>query len=224
MPHSEFIYVGDVMCSWCWGFAPTLERLQQNFELPIRVVNGGLRPGANAEVLDDRMAQYLGHHWEQVEAASGQPFDRAFLDRRDGWRYDTELPAIAVTTMRSLSPVTTLPFFTHLQRAFYADGVDVTDHGRYPELLEGFPVAEEAFVEGLESTEMKWAAWEDFEEARSMGIAGFPALLLRLDGSLALVTRGFAPYERLEQPLVDFLRERLGEEQLGEVCSIEGVC
>lgn len=23
----EFVYVGDPMCSWCWGFAPALEKL-----------------------------------------------------------------------------------------------------------------------------------------------------------------------------------------------------
>ena len=22
-----FLYLGDPMCSWCWGFAPVLERL-----------------------------------------------------------------------------------------------------------------------------------------------------------------------------------------------------
>ena len=61
---AEFLYVGDVMCSWCWGFAPTLTKLTENFQLPIRVVNGGLRPGPSAELLDNRMASFLGHHWE----------------------------------------------------------------------------------------------------------------------------------------------------------------
>ena len=137
---AEFIYVGDVMCSWCWGFAPTLTKLTKNFQLPIRVLNGRLRPGPSAELLDDRMAGFLGHHWEQVAEASGQPFDASFLERRDGWQYDTELPAIAVTTMRTHDPSSTLPFFNDLQRAFYARGIDVTDTVEYRALLEGFNV------------------------------------------------------------------------------------
>jgi len=221
---SEFVYVGDVMCSWCWGFAPTLEKLSENFQIPISVVNGGLRPGPDAEVLDDRMAEFLGQHWLHVSEASGQPFDRTFLERRDGWRYDTELPAIAVTMMRRTAPDETLRFFSSLQRAFYADGVDVTDPAEYAQLLSGFPVDREAFVEEMQGTDAKWAAWEDFEAARGMGVAGFPALLLRLDDRLAMVTRGYAPYDQLEMPLVDFLRDQIGQESLGTVCSIDGVC
>ena len=220
----EFIYVGDVMCSWCWGFAPTLTKLTENFQIPMRVVNGGLRPGDSAEALDDRMAGFLGHHWDQVSEASGQPFDRGFLDRRDGWIYDTELPAIAVSTMRQADEPSTLEFFSRLQQAFYAEGIDVTDPAEYETLLDGFPVDKSGFLTEMATTEMKWKAWEDFEESRAMGITGFPALLLRLDGEHIIVTRGYAPYESLEMPLVNFLRDRVGEERLGAVCSIDGVC
>lgn len=221
---TEFVYVGDVMCSWCWGFAPTLDQLAENFTIPIRVVNGGLRPGPNAEVLDDAMAGFLRHHWDQVSAASGQPFDDDFLDRRDGWRYDTELPAIAVTTMRTQSDSETRSFFCRLQKAFYAEGVDVTDASAYSDLISDFGVDSETFLAALRSDDMKWAAWDDFEESRAMGIAGFPALILRLDGTPAIVTRGYAPYNALEAPLVEFIRTRAGTELLGQVCTIDGVC
>lgn len=223
-PATEFIYVGDVMCSWCWGFAPALTKLAENFQIPIRVVNGGLRPGPSAERLDDRMAGFLAHHWQKVAKTSGQPFDDSFLERRDDWNYDTELPAIAVATMREHAGDSTLEFFTRLQHAFYAEGVDVTDPGVYGQLLEGFAVDTGAFLSDMASTEMKRGAWEDFEESRSMGITGFPVLLLGIDGDLTVVTRGYAPYDRLEAPLVDFLRDRVGAERLGAVCSIDGVC
>ena len=106
----EFVYVGDPMCSWCWGFAPVLERMQEVYDVPLRVVVGGLRPGSEAEELDDRFAGVLAHHWEQVELASGQPFDSTPLERREGWRYDTEVPAIAVVTMRELNEPQTVRF------------------------------------------------------------------------------------------------------------------
>ncbi|MFQ5523922.1 MAG: DsbA family protein, partial [Acidimicrobiia bacterium] len=40
---TKLIYVGDPMCSWCWGFAPEIEDLAD--EYPVEVVVGGLRPG-----------------------------------------------------------------------------------------------------------------------------------------------------------------------------------
>ena len=36
----EFVYVGDPMCSWCWGFAPVLDRMQKVYDVPLRVVVG----------------------------------------------------------------------------------------------------------------------------------------------------------------------------------------
>jgi putative protein-disulfide isomerase len=57
----EFVYVGDPMCSWCWGFAPALELLVARYSLPVRVIVGGLRTGPAAPVLDGTMRAFLAH-------------------------------------------------------------------------------------------------------------------------------------------------------------------
>ena len=221
---AEFVYVGDVMCSWCWGFAPTLHLLEERFGLPVRVVNGGLRPGPYAQVLDDRMAGYLSQAWTKVAGATGQPFDKSFLDRRDGWRFDSELPAIAVTAIRDRDPGSALRFFTDIQHAFFADGFDITDPAEYGRLVEDYPVEPGPFVEYLVGVEARRAAWKDFEEARSFGIASFPVLLLRADGRVAIVTKGWQPYEQLEAPLHAYLSDSGVSVPTGEACSIEKDC
>ena len=33
----EIIYVGDPMCSWCWGFSPVLKRIEAEYGLPVRL-------------------------------------------------------------------------------------------------------------------------------------------------------------------------------------------
>ena len=207
----EFVYIGDPMCSWCWGFAPVAERMQGVYDVPLRVIVGGLRPGPEAAELDDQLAGVLGHHWEQVEAASGQPFDRAFLERRDGWRYDTETPAIAMVTMRELNESQTLRFLSRLQRAFYAEGVDVTNPAEYPPLIEGFDVDGDRFADLLASDEMKKRAWSDFAESRSLGVSGFPTLLAREGEDWAVLTRGFVPADRLLPALSDYLLTRYAD-------------
>ena len=217
----EFIYVGDVMCSWCWGFAPTLHLLEERFGLPIRVINGGLRPGPHSQELDDQMAGYLGNHWEKVAEASGQPFDPSFLERRDGWRFDSETPAIAVTAMRDRDEKSALSFFADIQMAFFAEGVDITDPAEYRNLVKGYPVEADLFLDYLVSPEARSAAWKDFERARSLGIASFPALLLRTNGRLAIVTKGWQPYEKLEAPLSAYLSDQDDIEATGETCAIE---
>ena len=207
----EFVYVGDPMCSWCWGFAPVLERMQEVYDVPLRIVVGGLRPGSEAEELDDRFAGVLAHHWEQVEAASGQPFDSTSLERRDGWRYDTEVPAIAVVTMRELNESQTLRFHSRLQRAFYAEGIDVTDSNSYPGLVADFDVDAEEFAELFGSDEMKTQAWSDFAESRSLGVTGFPTLLARDGDEWTVLTRGYAPASKLLPALSDYLLNRYAD-------------
>ena len=218
----EFIYVGDPMCSWCWGFAPVLDSLRKNFTIPIRVVAGGLRPGPAAEPLNDRMRATLAHHWEQVAERSGQPFDLTFLQRNDGWVYDTETADTAVVTMRHLQPSATLPFFVSLQRAFYAEAVDITDPGAYPDLVDGFEVDRDQFIELLTSPEMKEETWQDFAEARRLGVSGFPALLLDEGDRMVSVSPGYVPAETLIPAIREWILEHHTALAPGLVCDLDG--
>lgn len=187
---SGLIYVGDPMCSWCWGFAPEIESLADDY--PVEVVVGGLRPGPMAQTLDARMASVLSHHWDEIAQRTGQPFDTAFLDRRDGWVYDTEPAAIAVVHMRELLPDATLGYFTDIQHGFYSDGRDVADFDVLSEIAAGHGVDLETFASALVGEEAKKRAWSDFSRARKWGINGFPTLIGDLgDGRLALLARGW---------------------------------
>jgi putative protein-disulfide isomerase len=186
------VYVGDPMCSWCWGFAPEIESLAE--DLPVEVVVGGLRPGPMAQVLDDRMAEFLSHHWVEIAERTGQPFDTEFLERRDGWVYDTEPAAIAVTQMREMNPAATLDYFTDIQMAFYGEGRDVTDFEILNALASNHDIDRVAFAGALPTEEAKTRAWEDFSKSRNWGISGFPTLVGELDdGRLALLARGWTP-------------------------------
>ena len=219
----EFVYVGDPMCSWCWGFAPVLEKLEERYAIPMSTVVGGLRPGSDAEPLNSSMRNTLEHHWHQVAERTGQPFDHRGLDR-EGWVYDTELPARGVVTMRDMSSKDTLAFFTRLQRAFYAEAVDVTDPAVYPELVTDFSVDAATFMDRLVGDASREAAWQDFMHARRLGISGFPALLLKMDDGYALVTRGYMPYEQIEPALTAWLEDRYPDHVEGLVCDVDGDC
>lgn len=197
----ELIYVGDPMCSWCWGIAPELERLTRAHpETPLRVVVGGLRPGPAAEPMSERMQAYLSHHWQQVAERSGQPFDHSILERHD-WTYDTEPACRAVVTMRELAPEGAFPFFARIQRAFYAEGADVTRLASFRSLIDGFDVDADEFMATLESEESRKTAWKDFSTARGWGISGFPTVLARTGNTARIIARGYGTFEQMEEAL-----------------------
>lgn len=194
----SLIYVGDPMCSWCWGFAPEIESLAE--DLPVEVVVGGLRPGPMAQPLEDRMANVLNHHWEEIAERTGQRFDTTFLQRRDGWMYDTEPAAIAVTRMREMRPGDTLSYFTDIQEAFYGRGEDVTDFEVLAGLAGRYELDTAEFATALGTDEAKKRAWEDFSRSRNWGISGFPTLVGEMDdGRLALLARGWTPAQTIRE-------------------------
>ncbi|MEK9724235.1 MAG: hypothetical protein VW405_12255, partial [Rhodospirillaceae bacterium] len=102
-PPRHLLYFADPMCSWCWGFSPSVDaiRTELSDSLPIRPVMGGLRPG-NTEPMNEVAKLEVRRHWEHVLEASGQPFDFDFFDR-DGFVYDTEPACRAVVTVRRLA-------------------------------------------------------------------------------------------------------------------------
>jgi len=208
-PGTKLIYVGDPMCSWCWGFAPEIKMLAD--DLPVEVVVGGLRPGPSAQELDDRMADFLRGHWVEIAERTGQPFDTEFLARRDGWIYDTEPAAIAVALLREVDEASTLDYFTEIQHAFYADGRDITDFDVLTDIAAPHGVDVGRFRTDLDDSESKKRAWADFSRARNWGINGFPALIAELeDDRLALLARGWTQADLIRKRIDSLAAEASG--------------
>ena len=43
----KLLYFADPMCSWCWGFSPSVQRINAELadKLPIQPIMGELQPG-----------------------------------------------------------------------------------------------------------------------------------------------------------------------------------
>lgn len=202
---SELIYVGDPMCSWCWGIAPELDALvEAHPDIPLRIIVGGLRPGPNAQTVDAGMADMLMHHWHDVEQRTGQPFDRTVFDEL-GWLYDTEPACRAVVVMRELAPHETFRFFKRIQRAFYAEGEPVWNSAIFASLIEGFDVDPEVFLAQFNGQEAVKQTWEDFSLSRSWGINGFPTVVLRTGNTGTIIARGYSTADAMAAAISDAL-------------------
>lgn len=195
MTATHLIYFADPMCSWCWGFSPVIEAIEEVWgdQLPIRVVMGGLRPGPH-EPMNDEARLELRSHWRHVTEASGQPFGPLAL-AHSGFVYDTDPAARAVVVMRRAAPDEALGFLRRLHRAFYWEGLDVTDADQLTDLAGEAGADREAFREDFESDAAKEETWRDYAISQRAGVRGFPTLIVgpRPDGAFSLVTRGFQP-------------------------------
>jgi putative protein-disulfide isomerase len=189
----ELIYVGDAMCSWCYGFSPEISAVKDHFKdaVEFKLLNGGLRPYAR-NAMDAEMKKFLRQHWKEVTRLTGQSFSYSILDDSSTFVYNTEPPARAIATVRKLKPGAEFDFFKQVQNAFYVKNRNTSDIATYLELLSEFSIDPETFKSLYNSEEMKQVIAEEFKKVETLGVRGFPALLLHKDGQYIRITDGYA--------------------------------
>ena len=206
----ELIYVGDPMCSWCYGFAPTKTRLEEQCvgRAAVTLVVGGLHIDWT-EPQDDARKEFLREHWLEIGQRSGQPFMFDILER-DDFVYNTEASCRAAVTAREMEgQEVALKFFTHLQSAFYADNADITQRNVLIDRAGGFGLDKDAFSEKWASPEMVKKTLSDFQFAQRLGVTGFPTIVVNDQYGYAYLTIGYQPYEQLAPVVEAWLEDRL---------------
>lgn len=204
----EIIYVGDPMCSWCWGISPALIQLRDHFvsdKIAFKVLVGGLRPGGGDPWNDD-MKNFLRHHWEQVSTASGQPFGYALMDL-DDFNYDTEPSCRAVVAARPLVKEREMEFFEAIQRKFYVDSQDPIDSSFYEGICKQFNINFEDFLARFNSEDVKRETMEEFQLNRKWGVSGYPTVILLNNDKLHMIAHGYASFEQMRDTVNHWLKQ-----------------
>lgn len=194
----KLIYIGDPMCSWCYGFGQSLQAALAALPgLQLEIVVGGVRNRAT-EVLDEAGKQFRLAHWERVKALSGLPFNRTAFLAREGFVYDTEPVCRAVVAARRLAGAEPLlAVFRALQHAFYVAGRDTTDIATLSEIAATalqamhYPATTAAMQALMRDPAIIAETQEEIRRARTLGARSFPTLLAERGGAAETVTAGF---------------------------------
>jgi putative protein-disulfide isomerase len=195
------IYIGDPMCSWCFGFTSELEKVRTHFnDAKFVMVMGGLRAKGN-ESLDD-LRSFLSEHWTDVEKMSGQKFNHGIL-KTGGFIYDTEPSCRAVTLVRRLFPEYEMEFFRRLQVSFYLDNQNPVSIDTYKSILTSMNLDTKIFEKTFYKDEAKDYANEDFDKAHALGVNGFPTLIAQINGKYYRITNGFSKATKIINILED---------------------
>ncbi|WP_110332603.1 DsbA family protein [Nitrosomonas eutropha] len=195
------------MCSWCWGFAPVIEQIRQEYSasLTIELMPGGLRPGTNMPLLPEKKAQIL-QHWHTVHTKTGQPFtfENALPE---GFIYDTEPACRSVVSMSLIESEKIFPLFAAIQHAFYVEQKDVTQFSVLAKLAADLDISALQFASVFQSEEAKQQTLAGFHRAAQWGISGFPALVAESGTDRHLITTGYRPIESLRRLLDTWLQQ-----------------
>ncbi len=207
--NSEIIYVGDPMCSWCYGIAPQLILLRDYFKekaIGFKIVVGGLRPGGG-DPWNDEMKSFLKHHWEEVHKMSGQPFGYG-LFKKEGFNYDTEPACRAVVAARPWLGNRELEFFEAIQKKFYVDSEDPSTIRFYNDLCTKFDIDFELFTKKYQNQTVVNDTYDEFRLNRQWGVRGYPTVLFRTGDELYLITNGYAKFDQMKIRLLEILDQK----------------
>ncbi|WP_026972475.1 DsbA family protein [Aliagarivorans marinus] len=173
-------YVHDPMCSWCWGFQPTWNRLLQQLPSSVSVKRlvGGLAPDSY-EPMPEEMRHYLQQTWRRIETELDRPFNHDFW-RNNIPRRSTYPACRAVIAARQHDLETEM--IEAIQKAYYLDARNPSDLQVLKSCASQIGISEKVFVEAMDSAELEYQLQTEIAQARSMPINGFPSLVLESEG------------------------------------------
>lgn len=199
------IYVGDTMCSWCYGFAPEMDKfIKLHPELKVRLVQGGLRPYNTEKIYG--MQDFLRSHWEEIKERTGQPFNYDIL-LNETFVYDTEPASRAVIVARMIDETKEWEFFKKVQIAFYKENKDTSKLATYLEIAKELGLDTDKFTKLFDTDEAKYATKSDFQLANEMGVKGFPSVVIKMKDQFYMISNGFREVKDLEEVYQRVLKE-----------------
>ena len=193
----ELIYVGDPMCSWCWGIANHLRQLKDHYaQFKFSILVGGLRPGGG-DPWNDEMKAFLKHHWDEVNKRSGQPFGTRLFELAE-FNYDTEPACRAVVAARQWMGPYEFEFYEAVTRKFYVENEDPKQEAFYESICQQFAIPYQDFITAFNSDAVKQNTQAEFVVNRNWGVKGYPTILLRVNQELFQVSHGYADFETMQ--------------------------
>ena len=174
------IYVHDPMCSWCWGFEPTRQKIFAAVagRMQIRRMVGGLAPDSDAP-MPEAMRSMLQQTWQRIEQTiPGTEFNFEFWQKCSP-RRSTYPANRAVIAAREQGDEFDSQMTVRIQRAYFLEAKNPSDNSTLIELATDIDLDTERFASSLvaDSTERQLST--EIRATREMGIDSFPSLAVK---------------------------------------------
>lgn len=181
MQHTLY-YFHDPMCSWCWGFVPVWQQVQENLPTNIKLeyVVGGLAPDSD-EPMPEEMQSKLQNVWQRIqETIPGTTFNFDFWKECQP-RRSTYPSCRAVLAVKNLTPEKEQAMIRAIQKAYYLLAKNPSDVEVLAQCAIETGLEKESFIAQLESAEIEQQLAENISTYQKLSSAGFPSLVLKTE-------------------------------------------
>lgn len=202
-------YIGDPMCSWCWGISPAIEELEgyaKQHHIDFDIVVGGLRAGGG-DAWDERFKTFLRREWQHIASVTGQPFGYSLLDKPQ-FDYDTEPACRAITVIKHMVHHQLLPdstvrkAFALIQRKFYLQGDDPKLEAFYESICLSLDIDYPTFLDYFTDEQFKTKVIEEFRFCRQIGVSSFPTVCAVRNNQLTVIAQGYSSFELMKKKVM----------------------
>jgi putative protein-disulfide isomerase len=186
-------YIHDPMCSWCYAFAPTWRRIQD--ELPetmtVEYVLGGLARDSDQPMPDDMQA-YVQENWRRIQAlVPDTEFNYEFWTRCEP-RRSTYPACRAVLAAKHFGPDNENAMIDRIQFAYYREARNPSDIDTLCELAGEIGIDIGAFREWMSSESCQIALDANLQKRRELGVTAFPSLVLATDDRSVVIPHDYS--------------------------------
>ena len=198
---NTLIYVHDPMCSWCWGFEKVRQQLfaAVSDRMQIRRLLGGLAPDSD-QPMPDSTRQMVQHAWQRVQQVTGSEFNFDFWEQCEP-RRSTYPSNRAVIAAREQGPGFDDLMTSRIQQAYYLEARNPSEDTTLVDLAVEIGLDGKRFSESLNSETTRQKLLDEIHTARSIGVEGFPSLVVEHSGNISHVMMDYTNLDALLQQI-----------------------
>ncbi|EHA1124486.1 DsbA family protein [Vibrio navarrensis] len=175
----KLYYVHDPMCSWCWGYKPTLDKLKQQLPgvIQFEYVVGGLAPDSTLP-MPPEMQQKIEGIWHQIERQLGTRFNYDFWTKCTPVRstYQACRALIAAGFQDSYETM-----LDAIQQAYYLRAMPPHEEATHRQLAQELGLNVSQFEHDVNGTFLEGVFQDQLSFASSLGVNSYPSLVLQIN-------------------------------------------
>ena len=176
------------MCSWCWAFKPTWQKILTSLpqNLIVEYLLGGLAPD-NDNPMSPEIQKFVMDNWRRVQdIVPATEFNYEF------WRLNipkrsTYISCRAVISARLQNPKFERAMIDEIQYAYYLKAQNPSEEIVLFDLAGKIGLNVETFKKDLNSPKVNNYLDKEIKFSRMMPINGFPSLVLSKNGTLTQI-------------------------------------
>lgn len=207
-PAAILYHVHDPMCSWCWGFRRSWNKLREALPAAVGVVNvaGGLAPDSD-EPMPPAQQRTIAAYWIAVNEQTGADFNFDFWTLCSPRR--STFPACRAV-LAAGNQTDEQAMIDAIQHAYYLRAMNPSDNPVLIELAGELGLDVQRFSADLVSSAIEEKLQEHFALRRRLGVREFPSLVLAIENDLFPIDVDYRSHPAMLKTICDLLGELPG--------------